>query len=233
MANYQDSIPSYHTPKKGNLELCQSCRTISLISHTNKVMLKIILKWLQSPAEEIIAKDQAGFNAGRNRTHIQSSADPQREMPAVSAENQACLLTGYGTKPYGQLWGNTSSMPKSFESLKICMPRLRDGSTDDWFRTTVGVRQGYLLSQTHFNIFLERIVCEALDDDEGSVSIGRRFITNFCFADNCRKRRRGRRSWRLGRSSWYNHQKVQYVDWSRQDESDDKQPKMASKERSR
>ena len=41
-----------------------------------------------------------------------------------------------------------------------------------------------LLSPTIFNIFLERIICEALDDHEGSVSIGGRLITNFRFADD-------------------------------------------------
>ena len=56
------------------------------------------------------------------------------------------------------------------------------GSTEEWFRTTVGVRQGCLLSSTLFNILLERIMCEALDDHEGSVSIGLRLITNFRFA---------------------------------------------------
>ena len=35
-----------------------------------------------------------------------------------------------------------------------------------------------------FNIFLERIMCEALDDHEGRVSIGGRLITNFRFADD-------------------------------------------------
>ena len=61
---------------------------------------------------------------------------------------------------------------------------LFNGSTGEWFRTTVGVRQGCLLSPTRFNISLERIICEALDDHEGGVSIGRRLITNFCFADD-------------------------------------------------
>ena len=41
-----------------------------------------------------------------------------------------------------------------------------NGSIGDWFRTTVGVRQGRLLSPTIFNIFPERIMCEALDDHE-------------------------------------------------------------------
>ena len=56
-------------------------------------------------------------------------------------------------------------------------------STGEWFRTTVGVRLGCLLSPTLFNIFLVRIMCEALDDHEGSVSIGGRLITSFRFAD--------------------------------------------------
>ena len=55
-------------PKKGNLHLCQNCRTISLISHPNKVMLKIILNRLQPQTEEVIAEEQAGFRAGRSTT---------------------------------------------------------------------------------------------------------------------------------------------------------------------
>ena len=55
-------------PKKGNLQQCQNYRTISLISHPSKVMLKIILNRLKPQAENIIAKEQAGFRAGRSTT---------------------------------------------------------------------------------------------------------------------------------------------------------------------
>ena len=55
-------------PKKGTLQLCQNYRTISLISHSSKVMLKVILNRLKPQAEEIIAEEQAGFRAGRSTT---------------------------------------------------------------------------------------------------------------------------------------------------------------------
>ena len=61
---------------------------------------------------------------------------------------------------------------------------LYNGSTGDWFRTTTGVRQGCLLSSVLFTMFIERIVCGALDAHEGSVNIGGRLITNFRFADD-------------------------------------------------
>ena len=61
---------------------------------------------------------------------------------------------------------------------------LFNSSIGDWFRTTVGVRQGCLLSPTIFNIFLERIMTDALKDNEGTASIGGRTITDLRFADD-------------------------------------------------
>ena len=61
---------------------------------------------------------------------------------------------------------------------------LLNGSIGDWFRTTVGVRQGRLFSPTLFNIFLERIMTDASEDHEGTVSIRGRAITNLRFADD-------------------------------------------------
>ena len=46
------------------------------------------------------------------------------------------------------------------------------------------IRQGCLLSPTIYNIFLERIMTDALEDHEGTVNIGGRTITNLRFADD-------------------------------------------------
>ena len=83
-------------------------------------------------------------------------------------------------------YNNSASIIRAIENLydKAQSAVLFNGSTGEWFRTTIGVRQGCLLSTNLFNIFLERIMCEALDDHEGSVSIEGRLIINFRFADD-------------------------------------------------
>ena len=54
-------------PKKGNLQLCQNYRTISLISHPSKVMLRILNR-LKPQAEENVKEEQAGSRAERSTT---------------------------------------------------------------------------------------------------------------------------------------------------------------------
>ena len=66
MVNAMDSSLVITLPKRGNLQLCQNYRTISLISHPSKVMLKVIQNRLKLQAEAIIAEEQAGFRAGRS-----------------------------------------------------------------------------------------------------------------------------------------------------------------------
>ena len=61
---------------------------------------------------------------------------------------------------------------------------LFNSSLGDRFRTTVGVRRACLLSSTLFNIFLERVMTDASEDHEGTVSIGGRTITNLRLADD-------------------------------------------------
>ena len=61
---------------------------------------------------------------------------------------------------------------------------LFNSSVGDWFRTTVGVRQGCLLSPILFKIFLKGIMTDAIEDHEDTRSTERRTITNLRFADD-------------------------------------------------
>ena len=52
-------------PKKGNAKECSNYRTIALISHGSKVMLKILQARLQQYVNRELPDVQAGFRKGR------------------------------------------------------------------------------------------------------------------------------------------------------------------------
>ena len=191
MADHVDSIPNYHTPKERQLAAVLELRTTSLISHPSKVMLNIILNRLQPQAEEIIAEQQAGFRAGRRTTEqifCEKYLQHQQNLYHVFID----FKKAFDRVWHEALWATmrkyniNASITRAIENLydKAQSAVLFNGSTGVWFRTTVGVQQGCLVSPTLFNIFLKRIMCEALDDHEGNVSIGGRLITNFRFVND-------------------------------------------------
>ena len=52
-------------PKKGNAKACSNYRTLALISHANKVMLKILQTRLQQYVNHELLDVQVGFRKGR------------------------------------------------------------------------------------------------------------------------------------------------------------------------
>ena len=61
---------SFHSnPKESNAKECSDYRTIALISHANKVMLKILQARLQRYTNRELPDVQAGFRKGRGTRH--------------------------------------------------------------------------------------------------------------------------------------------------------------------
>ena len=52
-------------PNKGDVKECSNCHTIALISHTSKLMLKILHARLQQYVNQELPDVQAGFRKGR------------------------------------------------------------------------------------------------------------------------------------------------------------------------
>ena len=176
--------------------MCQNYRTISLISHPSKVMLKILLNRLKPQAEEIIAEEQAGFWAGwstseqifKLRILCEKYLQHQQSLYHVFIDFKKALDKVW----HAALWATMmkynigSKLVRTIEHLydNATSPVIFNSSIEDWFQTTVGVRQGCLLSPMLFKNFLERIMTDALGNHQGTVSIGVRTITNLRFADD-------------------------------------------------
>ena len=127
-------------PKKGNLQMCQNYRTISLISHPSKVMLKILLNRLNPQAEEIIV----GFSMGRSTTEqifnlrvlMEKYGQHQQDLYHVFID----FKKAFGRVWHAALW--TTMHKYNIGANLITIAVLFSGNTGDWFQTTVGVRQG-------------------------------------------------------------------------------------------
>ena len=174
--------------KNGNLQLCQHYRTIS-----RKVMLKIILNRLKPEAERTIAEGQAGFRPGSSTTEqifnlsilCERYLQHQQELYHVFIDFKKTFDRVWHAALWAtmRLYNINTNLINAIQNLydKATSAVCFNGSTGDWFRTTVGVRQGCLLSPTLFNIFLERIMADVLEDHKLTVSIGGRTISNLTF----------------------------------------------------
>ena len=60
-----DQVSFHSNPKKGNAKECSNYRTIALISHANKLMLKILQVRPQQYVNRELPDGQAGFRKGR------------------------------------------------------------------------------------------------------------------------------------------------------------------------
>ena len=182
-------------PKEGNLQQCQNYHTITLISHPSKVTLKIMLNRLKPQVEKIIVKEQAGFRAGRSTTeqifnlrilcekYLQHQQDLYHFFIDIKVFDRvlACRFVGnheevqHQHQPY-------PSHQKPLRQGHQCSPLQQQHRilvpNYSWSLTGMS-------TLTHpLQHILERITTDALEDHEGTVSIGGRTITNLRFADD-------------------------------------------------
>jgi len=81
-------------PKKGNAKACSNYRTIALISHASKVMLKILQARLQQYLNHELPDVQAGFRKGRGtRDQIANICWIIKEQESPRKTSTSALLT--------------------------------------------------------------------------------------------------------------------------------------------
>ena len=184
-------------PKKGNAKECSNYRTIALISHASKVMLKILQARLQQYVNRELPDVQAGFRKGRGtRDQIANICWIMEKAREFQKNIYFCFIDyakAFDCVDHNKLWKILKEM--GIPDHLICLLRnlyagqeatVRTGhGTTDWFQIGKGVHQGCILSPCLFNLYAEYIMRNTgLEEAQAGIKIAGRNINNLRYADD-------------------------------------------------
>src|SRR5574339_135762 len=157
---------SFHSnPKESNAKECSNYHTIALVSHTSKVMLKILQARLQQYANRELPDVQAGFRKGRGtRDQIANICWILEKAREFQKNIYFCLIDyakAFDCVDHNKLQKILKEM--GIPDHLICILRnlyagqeatVRTGhGTTDWFQMRKGVHQGCILTLCLFNLY--------------------------------------------------------------------------------
>ena len=166
--------------------------THTSISHTSKVMLKILQASLQLYVNREVPDVQAGFKKGRVQIAnihwiTEKASEFQKNIGFCFIDYAKAFV--WITTNYGKFLtdGNTRAPPSLLRKLYAGQEStVRTGhGTTGWFQNGKGVYQGCILSLRLFNFFAEYIMRNAgLDEAQAEIKIAGRSISNLRYADD-------------------------------------------------
>ena len=181
--------------KKDKLD-CGNYRGISLLSHAGKVMTIILQRRMIKKTEETISESQAGFRPGRSTVDQLFSLRQITEKYIEKGKDLFCCYVDF-EKAFDSVWQEGVWKALSFFGFPAKIIRLLrslysksqsavrvNGELTDWFKTTVGVRQGCVISPQLFNLLLELAMLYATHDTTIGAQIQGQVISNLRFADD-------------------------------------------------
>ena len=182
-------------PKKGNAKECSNYNIFVLISHTSKLMFKILQARLQQYTNYELPDVQAGFRKGRGtRDQIANICWTIRKAREFQKNIYFCFIDydkAFDCVDHNKLWEILKEMGIS-DHLTCLLRNLYAGQeatvrtgheTTDWFQIRKGVRQGCILSPCLFNLYAEYIMQNAeLDEAQAGIKTARRNINNLRYA---------------------------------------------------
>ena len=164
-----ENVSFHSNPKERQCQKCSNYHTIALISHTSKVMLKILQARLQQYLNCELPDVRAGFRKGRGtRDQIANICWIIEKAREFQKNNYFCFtdyVKTFDCVDYNQLWKilQEIGMPDHLTCLLRNLyagqeAAIRTGhGTTDWFQIRK-VHQGCMLSSCLFNLYAEYII---------------------------------------------------------------------------
>ena len=183
--------------QKGNAKKCSNYRTIALISHASKLMLKILQARLQQYVNHELLNVQASFRKGRGTRDQISNICWIIETVREFQKNIYFCFIDYAKAldcvDHNKLWKILKEM--GIPDHLTCLLRnpyagqeatVRTGhGTTDWFQIRKGVCQGCILSPYLFSLYAEYIMRNTgLEEAQAGIKIAGRNINNLRYADD-------------------------------------------------
>ena len=184
-------------PKKGNTKECSNYHTIALISHSSKVMLKILQVWLQQYFNCKFPDVQARFRKERRtRDQIGNICWIIEKATEFHKNIYFCFIDypkAFDWVDHNELWTILKEM--GIPDHMTCLLRnLYAGQeatvttgrgTTDWFQIGNGVHQSFILSRCLFNLYEGYIMRNAgMNEAQAGIKIARRNVNNLRYADD-------------------------------------------------
>ena len=185
-------------PKKPGATDCELHRTISLMSHVTKLLLRIIMMRVRNKINPEIAEEQCGFVEGKGTTNAIFTLRTLIER-ALEIQKDIYLCFIDYTKAFDRV--RHDEIIKELTKLKIDGKDLRIIKNMYWEQTAAmrvegeisafqkikrGVRQGCVLSPDLFSLYSE-IIMRNIEGQPG-IRVGGHNINNLRYADDTRKR---------------------------------------------
>ena len=161
---------SFHSnPKEKQCKICSDYRTIALISHASKVMLKILQARLQQYVNGELPDVQAGFRKGRGTRNQIINIHWKKQENSRKVEVGCFYFIDYATVfdcVDHKLWkilkemgipDHLTCLLRNLYAGQEATVRTRHGTTD-WFQIGKGVGQGCTLSPCLFHLYAKYIM---------------------------------------------------------------------------
>ena len=181
-------------PKKSRAQDCSSFRTISLMSHVTKLLLKVIQRRLTDKIDQEVSRLQSGFRPGvGTREGIFNLRTICERALEVRKDIYICFIDyakAFDKVKHSEMIECLSEIGINDKDLQIITKlyweqtatvRTENGVTKE-FQIKKGVRQGCVLSPSLFNLYTEKIFREV--EEMNGVIIGGVNINNLRYADD-------------------------------------------------